>query len=108
MLRKPWKPTGPAAVIPASLVLGIGALADRQMADKETAVTLEQVLHVVQATLLGQGRTIQEIEMQTENGQTVYEADIIVDGQEREVKLAADGSPISKEDDDKEANDDED
>jgi uncharacterized membrane protein YkoI len=100
MLRRHWKLTGLAAVILAGLALCIGALAGRQMADDETTVTMEQVPGAVRTALLGQGGTIQEIEMQTEDGQTVYEADIIVDGRKREVKLAADGSLIGKESDD--------
>ncbi len=103
MLRKHWKLTGVAAVILAGLVLSLGALASRQMAEQETSVTLEQVPAPVRATLLSQGGTIEEIEMETENGQTTYEADVIIDGKKLEVKLAPDGSVIGKETDDEDS-----
>jgi uncharacterized membrane protein YkoI len=98
-------------VIPASLVLGIAALADRQMADKETAVTLEQVPDAVKATILAeaQGGTIQEIERENEDGQAIYEADVLINGRKVELKVTQDGGKlIRKEAGDEEANDDED
>ena len=47
-----------------------------------------------------QGGTIGEIEREDEDGQVVYEADVVVNGQEVELKVAADGKLIGKEVDD--------
>jgi uncharacterized membrane protein YkoI len=43
------------------------------------------------------GRTIDEIEMETEDGRTIYEAEVIMDGQETDIKVAADGTLLGKE-----------
>jgi len=104
MLRKHWRLTG--VVVFAGLALCLGALASRQVTEKETLVSIDRVPLAVRATLLGQGGAIGEIEMQTENGQTVYEADVTINGQPFEVKVAADGSLISKESDDEDNEED--
>ena len=44
--------------------------------------------------------------METENGQAVYEADVVLDGKEVEVKVAADGTVLGKEADDEDEDDD--
>jgi uncharacterized membrane protein YkoI len=100
MLRRHWKLTGMAMVMTVGLTLSLGALASRQMAEQEKAVSIDQVPPAVKATLLAQGGTIEEIEVHMENGRTVYEADVLIGGQQLEVKVAADGSLISQEADD--------
>ncbi len=106
MLRRHWKLSGIIVVILAGLTLSLGALAGRQNAQQEKRISMDQVPETVRATLLSQGGTIEGIEMETENGRTIYEADVTVDGQKVEMKVAADGSLIGREVDD-EDNDEE-
>jgi uncharacterized membrane protein YkoI len=48
-----------------------------------------------------QGGTIKEVEREDEDGQIVYGAEVVIDGQEFELKVAPDtGKLISKEADD--------
>lgn len=114
MLRKHWKLSSVVVVVLAGLTLSIGALAGRQNAEVEKRTFLDQVPEAVRATLLSQsqGGTIEEIEIETENSRTIYEADVAVGGQKIELKVAADGSLISKEaedeDNDQEEGDNED
>jgi uncharacterized membrane protein YkoI len=102
MLRKHWKLSSVVVVVLAGLTLSIGALAGRQNAEAEKKTALDQVPEAVKATLLSQGGTIEEIEVETENGRTIYEADVTVGGQKMEMKVAADGSLIGQEADDDE------
>jgi len=94
------------------LVLCIGAIATQQILENETEVSIEQVPEAVKTTLLAEanGGTINEIEMDTEDGQTVYEAEVIIDGVEVEIKVAADGTLLGKEteQDDDDADDEDD
>ena len=106
MWRRHWKSSSVIVAVLAGLTLSIGALAGRQTTQQEEGISLDQVPAAVKATLLSQGGTIEEIEMETENGRTIYEADVLIDGQKTEVKVAANGSLIGKEADD-EDNDEE-
>jgi uncharacterized membrane protein YkoI len=112
MLRKHWKLV--SLFVLAGLVLCIGAVATKQTAEQEKAVSIDQVPEAVKATILAEakGGTIGEIEMETENGQTAYEAEVTIDGQKVEIKVADDGKLLGKEaddeDDDDEDDDDED
>lgn len=96
------------------LALCIGAIATQQILDDESEVSIDQVPDAVRATLLAQagGGTIQEIEMDTEDGKTVYEAEVLINGVEVDIEVAADGTLIGTEtedeDDDDDANDDDD
>ena len=81
----------------------------------EEQITLDEAPAAVQATIKteAQGGSIEEIERETENGKTVYEADVIINGQEVEIKVAPDGTLLGKEvedddDDDDEGDDDDD
>ncbi|MCX5644239.1 MAG: PepSY domain-containing protein [Phycisphaerae bacterium] len=107
MLRKHWKLSSVIVVVLAGLTLSIGALAGRQVAQQDKKATIDQVPDAVKATLLSQGGAIEEIEIEAENGRTIYEADVTVGGQKVEMKVAADGSLLGKEVDD-EDNDEED
>jgi len=106
MWRRHWKSSSVVVVVLAGLTLSIGALAGRQTTQQEEGISLDQVPEAVKATLLSQGGTIEEIEMETENGRTIYEADVLLNGQKTELKVAAEGSLIGKEVDD-EDNDEE-
>jgi len=75
----------------------------------EVKVKLEDCPKAVQETIkkeVGSG-TIEEIEKKTKDGKTVYEADATIDGKKYEIKVAEDGTLISKElDDDKDDGED--
>lgn len=96
----------------AGIALCIGAVATQQLGDDEMSVSIDKVPAAVKAALLveAQGGTISEIEMETRNGQTVYEAEVILDGKEVDVEVAADGTVLGKEadDEDNDADDEED
>ena len=98
MLRKRWKLV--SLFVLAGLVLCIGAVATKQTAEQEKAVSIENVPEAVKDTILAQGGTVKEIERENEDGQAVYEADVIIDGQKIEVKVADDGKLLGKEADD--------
>jgi len=97
-----------------ALVLCIGAVATQRILDKETEVSLDQLPDAVKATLNAEanGGVINEIEMETEDGKTVYEAEVLIDGVEVDIVIAADGTLLGKEteddDDDDDADDDDD
>ncbi len=107
MLKKHWKSVGLMAVAGLALCI-VGAVAVNQTSEQEQEVSIEQVPAAVKATILAQGGTIEEIEAETENGQTVYEAELIIDGQEVEIEVAADGTLLSRkvDDDDDDGDDD--
>ena len=78
--------------------------------DDEEQVSIDDVPAAVKATILanaGDG-TVKEIERETEDGKAVYEAEVIIDGQEVEIKVADDGTLLSKEVDDDDDDDDDD
>jgi uncharacterized membrane protein YkoI len=97
MVKKYWKLI--VVMVVAGLALCIGAVATKQIAEQEQEVSIDQVPEAVKATILAEakGGTIQEIEMETENGQTVYEAEVIIDGQETDIEVAANGTLLGKE-----------
>jgi hypothetical protein len=67
--------------------------------EQEEIVTLEQLPPVVRKTLRREstGGTIGKIEKETKQGRVIYEADVMLDGREYEVKIAANGILIKKE-----------
>jgi uncharacterized membrane protein YkoI len=77
-------------------MLTFGAWAGR--ADEEE-VALEQVPAAVRATILKEsaGGRITEIERETTNGKTVYEAEFVLNGDEIEIKVAPDGTLLGRE-----------
>ncbi len=109
MKRKQAKLMG--LLVVAGLALCIGAVATQRMTNDEITVSIAEVPDAVRATILAQaqGGTIGEIEMEIENGQAVYEAEVIIDGRKVEIGVAADGTPLGQEaddDEDDEADDD--
>ncbi|HUW20972.1 MAG TPA: PepSY-like domain-containing protein [Sedimentisphaerales bacterium] len=72
--------------------------------NEEEKLSIDQVPAAVKSTIVKEaaGGTIKEIETETEDGKTIYEAEVIINGQEVEIKVAADGTLLSKkaEDDD--------
>ena len=75
---------------------------DGEHEDNEVKVTLDQVPAPVKATLEqeSKGGTIGEIEQETEHGQTVYSAALVVNGKKTEVELDAGGKVLKREVDD--------
>jgi uncharacterized membrane protein YkoI len=94
--------------------LGCAVLAAEEAQDsKEEKVKLEDCPQAVQDTLkkASAGGKIEEIEKETENGKVVYEAEVVIEGDEYEVKVADDGKLLGKKlenDDDDDDGDDED
>jgi len=91
-----------------ALVLGLGMLGAAACAPEtcapeaggdEKEVALDQVPAPVRATILKEAgtNTIDEIEKETENGVTMYEAEWKVDGKEVEIKVTPDGKIVARE-----------
>ena len=80
-------------------VIGMVTLVAWAGDEGEEEVTLDQVPAAVKATILKEsaGGKITEIERETKNGQTVYEAEFVRDGQEIEIKIAPDGTLLGRE-----------
>lgn len=84
------------------IALGFAAmltLVARAAPEGEEEVTLDQVPAAVKATILKEaaGGKITEIERETKKGKTIYEAEFILDGDEIEIKVAPDGTLLSRE-----------
>ena len=65
----------------------------------EEVVELADCPKAVQKTLKreSKGGTIVEIERETEDGETIYEAEVEIDGKQYEVEITADGTLLSNE-----------
>jgi len=76
--------------------------------ENEVTVTIDQVPAPVKNTIRAEAgdNPIKEIEAETKNGQTIYEAEWVADGKEVELKLSADGKIIKKKAEDADDNDD--
>ncbi|OHB66486.1 MAG: hypothetical protein A2Y77_03140 [Planctomycetes bacterium RBG_13_62_9] len=95
-------------LIVVGLALCIGAVATQKIMENEREVSIGEVPEAVRATILAQaqGNAINEIEMEVKNGQTIYEAEVIIGGRTTDVKVAADGALLGTEVDDEEGDDD--
>ena len=73
---------------------------------EDEKVAFEELPAAVQQTLQNEldGGTIQEIEKEVKDGQTIYEAEVLIDGEEWDIEIAEDGTLISKEKDDDQDN----
>ncbi len=94
-------------VLAAGMSLGLLSagthwVAAEEKDDSEQTVKIDQLPAAVKATLMKEadGGKIKEVEKDVENGKTTYEADVVIKGQEWEVKIAEDGKLISKQKDD--------
>ena len=76
--------------------------------ENEVTVTIDQVPAPVRDTIRAEAgdNPIKEIEAETKNGQTIYEAEWVADGKEVELKLSADGKIIEKQVEDADDDDD--
>ncbi|MBE3133791.1 MAG: hypothetical protein IMZ55_09970 [Acidobacteria bacterium] len=94
-----------AACLLVAAVIGLGALSAPAWAgccggkETEKKVTIDQVPAAVKDTIVKEagGNTITEIEEETKDGVTTYEAEWKADGKEIEIKVAADGKLLKKE-----------
>ncbi len=105
-----------AVVVAAGVPFVLGwTSADPQPVDqgeRERDVTIDEVPEAVRATILREAgdNEIEEIEEETKNGVTTYEAEWHEGGKEVEIEVAADGTLLEKEieddDDEGDAGDD--
>jgi len=67
--------------------------------EDEEEVSIDQVPAAVKATILreAKGAAIKEIEKETKDGKTVYEAEFVAGGKEIEIKVSADGTLLKRE-----------
>ena len=67
----------------------------------EVKMALADVPAPVQATLKREaaGATIDKVDKETDDGKTIYETDVMVNGKNWEIKVASDGTLISKKED---------
>jgi len=67
--------------------------------ENEKKVSLNELPDAVKAAILkeAEGGTIKKIESDTENGKTIYEAEVVINEKTVEIKVAADGTLLSKE-----------
>ena len=70
--------------------------------EDEEQVSINDVPQSVKATILANavGGTVKEIERETEDGKVIYEAEVIINGKEVEIKVGNDGELLGKEVDD--------
>ena len=96
-----------ASIILVAVVICAMAYAGKDSKDED--LSLDQVPAAVKATILkeAQGGEVEEIELEDENGENLYEAKVVIDGQEYELKISPDGTLLSKEMDDDDDDDDE-
>ena len=94
-LKKHWK----LLVLLGVVVLTLGVLAGANKISKSEELSLDAVPEAVKATILKEanGAEVKEVEKEIEDGVIVYEADFVADGQEVEVKVAADGKLLSSQ-----------
>ena len=107
MLKKHWRRISLIGV--GCLAVCIAATATIQITDHEQELSIQQIPAPVQATVLAQANvgSIGEIEQETENGRTIYEADITIEGQQIEIKVAPDGTLLARNAEDAENQEDE-
>ncbi len=73
--------------------------------EQEVKIKFADAPAAVQKTLECEafGAKIAEVDQETEDGKTIYEADVKIDGRNFEIKVTADGALLSKEIDEKES-----
>ncbi len=65
--------------------------------EEEVEMSIDQVPGPVKDTIMAQRGVAQEIVMENEDGQVVYDVELLIDGQEVELKIASDGTLLEKE-----------
>jgi hypothetical protein len=66
--------------------------------DNEQTVSLDSLPDVVKTAIVkaSEGGTVKKVVSEKEDGQTTYEAEVVISGQEFEIKVAADGKILEK------------
>ncbi len=101
-------------VLAAGLSLGLVSASthwvsaeEKENDDNGQVVKIDQLPAAVKATLVkaAEGGKIEEIEKETEDGKTTYDADVVIKGQKWEIEISEDGKLLGKnkdnDDDDK-------
>jgi uncharacterized membrane protein YkoI len=67
-------------------------------ADDEQVVSLDSLPDVVKAAIVeaSEGGTVKKVVSEKEDGQITYEAEVVISGQEFEIKVSADGKVLEK------------
>ena len=80
-------------------VIGLLTLVAWAADGQEEKVALDQVPAAVKATILKEaaGAKITEVERETKDGKTIYEAEFLRDGREIEIQIAPDGTVLGRE-----------
>jgi hypothetical protein len=91
----------------APLILALPARASEGVETSSKGVTLEQVPEAARKTLLEKAGPlrIRELEEKVVDGRTVYEVELMIDGEETEVVVASDGRLVNFKGSDQEAKD---
>jgi hypothetical protein len=93
------------SLIVAAMALGLLGAAQLVRAEdkekeegKEQKVEFKAVPEAVQATLTAEagGAAIATVDKEEDDGKVIYEADVVIKGKNYEIKVAADGTLISK------------
>ena len=109
MKSKYWKLIG--LMVVAGIALCIAAVATTLTEQAEKKISIGELPEAAKTTILSEAKagTIQELETEIEDGRTIYEAEVTIDGQETDIKVADDGTLLGKEvedaDDEKDADD---
>ena len=92
------------------LILIVLAFSLPKLAADEQEIALSDCPKAVQKTLKreSKGGKIEEVESEKEDGETIYEAEVILNGKEYEVEVAANGKLLSKTLESEDDGDDED
>jgi uncharacterized membrane protein YkoI len=88
-------------ILVAAAALGLAACAEdehHESKHNEIPVTMDQVPPPVKATIVreSEGGTIGDIDKETKHDKLVYEADASISGTNYEIKVAEDGTLLSK------------
>jgi uncharacterized membrane protein YkoI len=92
-----------SAFLFAVSLAGVSAIADEnekgENETNEVKVTMDQLPAPVKTTVEkeAQGGQIGELEKATQNGKTIYEADLTVGGKKSEIHVSEDGMVLSRE-----------
>ena len=85
-------------VLPACTAMAKENEKDEEKEKDEVKVKIDQVPAAVQKTLSEEshGAKIDEVDKESDEGKTIYEADVKMNGHNYEIKVAEDGTLISK------------
>jgi uncharacterized membrane protein YkoI len=78
------------------VVMGTGVFVASAQEATEEKVTIDQVPAAVKATITAEGGKVEDIAREGAGDKTVYEADVIKDGKEIELRVGPDGKLISR------------